>query len=221
MPPIEATEVGVTLVIPAAPVLPDLYFWALQASFAGKGGTSGGAHIGLQWHTGHPDSTAVNWGGYASDGSILDGSTSALASAMANPHTRDYPWRPGIPYRLVISKDGERGEGWWKGSVIDLEQEIQTEVRSLFSPGDALVGLMVWTEAFCRCEAPPVAAIWSSPSAVAVDGAALRPEGVSLTYQSESSGGCANTDSYELPHGLAQVTGVTRTNQAGAVLRWS
>ncbi|MGI8518479.1 MAG: hypothetical protein ACR2ME_09105 [Acidimicrobiia bacterium] len=210
-----------TLVIPTAPVVPDLYFWALQASFGGAGGTSGGAHLGLQWHSGHPDSTAVNWGGYASDGSILAGSTSALASAMGNPHTRDYPWRPGSPYRLVIEKDGERGSGWWKGSVIDLDHEIQTEVRSLFSPGDALGGLMVWTEAFCRCEAPPVAAIWSSPSAVAVDGATLRAEAVSLTYQSESSGGCANTDAYELPHGLAQVTGVTRTNQAGAVLRWS
>ena len=211
---------SVTLVIPESPAVSDLYFWALQVSFVGPEGARGGAHFGLQWHPGHPGRTAVNWGGYANDGSTLAGSDSALSSAMNNPHTRDYLWRPGSPYRLVVSQDRERGAGWWAGSVIDLERQSPTMVRSLFSPGDRLTGLMVWTEAFCRCEAPPVAAIWSRPAALGDDGASWRPEAVSLTYQSEIDGGCANTDAYELPHGIAQVTGVTRTNQPGAVLLW-
>lgn len=137
---------------------------------------------------------------------------------MANPHTRDYPWRPGNSYQLVISRDTELGAGWWSGKVID--QGTSTRVRSLFSPGERLSGLMVWTEAFCRCEAPPVAAIWSQPNMRLADGETLRPEAVRLTYQSEDNGGCSNSDCYQLPHGLAQITGVTRTSQEGAVLTW-
>lgn len=216
----QVVEAGVTLVIPTPPAVADLYFWALQVSFTGPNGSSGGAHFGLQWHSGHPGGTAVNWGGYANDGSILAGSNSQLASATNNPHTRDYPWRAGSPYRLQITRDTERGAGWWAGSVVDLERQSSTTVRSLFSTGELLTGLMVWTEAFCRCDAPPVAAIWSTPSALGIDGTVFRPEAVSLTYQSETDGGCANTDAYELPHGIAQVTGVTRTNQPGAVLPW-
>jgi hypothetical protein len=81
--------------------------------------------------------------------------------------------------------------------------------------------MMVWTEAFCRCEDYPVAAIWTDPLALDIDGVAIRPDSVRLTYQSETNGGCSNTDSYVLPQGLAQVTGVTRTNQEGSTLPWS
>ncbi|CAN5272815.1 hypothetical protein BH18ACT5_BH18ACT5_01050 [soil metagenome] len=210
---------SVTLVIPEKPSVPDLYFWALQASFVGPGGRSGGAHLGLQWHSGHPQGTAVNWGGYSSAGPVLDGTESVLPSAMGNPHTRDYPWRPGSPYRLAISPDKDRGEGWWTGTVVDLEQQIETKIRSLFSAGERLAQAIVWTEAFCRCDAPPVAAIWSAPFGRRRDGELFYPDAMSLTYQAEGDGGCSNTDSYLLPHGFAQVTGVTRTNQAGSLLR--
>jgi hypothetical protein len=214
------TRVEVSVLIPERPAVADLYFWALQVSFAGSEGRTGGAHLGLQWHRGHPGSTAVNWGGYDQQGSILHGSDSSLPSALSNPHTRDYPWESGRPYRLAVAADRARGEGWWSGSIVDVDRGIETEVRSLYSQGHWLADAMVWTEAFCRCDAPPVVALWSDPLGVRLDGSLHRPEAVSLTYQRESDGGCSNTDSYELGGGLAQVTGVTRTNQAGAVLRW-
>ena len=85
------SEVSVTLQIAVRPAVAELYFWALQASFTGPDGISGGAHLGLQWHPSYPGSGAVNWGGYARDGSILEGSDSALPSTLGNVNTRDYP----------------------------------------------------------------------------------------------------------------------------------
>lgn len=139
---------------------------------------------------------------------------------MGNPHTRDYGWRSGSPYRLRIEADVERGAGWWEGSVLDLEREVRTRVRSLFVPSCWLTSCVIWTEAFCRCDAPPVAAIWTSPFGRRTDGDSFHPEAMRLSYQSERDGGCSNTDSYLLPHGVAQVTGVTRTNPVGSVLPW-
>jgi hypothetical protein len=221
LPAVETVEVAVTLVIPQLPVSSDLYFWALQASFAGPEGVSGGAHLGLQWHAGHPGGTAANWGGYASDGSILGGTDSDLSSATANPHTRDFEWTAGSRYRLTITRDLGLGSGWWAGSISDMGEGTTRVIRSLYSTGDRLTSVMVWTEAFCRCEAPPAAAIWSDPRTILIDGSESRPSSARLTYQSEANGGCSNSDSYVLPHGIAQVTGVTRTNQDQAVLEWS
>jgi hypothetical protein len=81
---------AVVLVVEAAPPVPDLYFWALQAAFVdGAGRHHGGGHSGLQWHRAHPDSRAVNWGGNGPDGRTLDGSASSLPSATGNANTRD------------------------------------------------------------------------------------------------------------------------------------
>ena len=57
-----------------APGVPALSFWALQVSFHERGRAGGAGHLGLQWHDGHPGSTAVNWGGYGPTGTELDGS---------------------------------------------------------------------------------------------------------------------------------------------------
>src|SRR4051794_25339290 len=112
-------SVQATLEVLQQPVVPRLYFWALQASFLDGPRSRGAAHIGLQWNPRHPDSTAVNWGGYADAGnvqSILTGTTSPLPSTPADPNTRDYPWHQGVGYRLGISR---APEGGWRGDITD------------------------------------------------------------------------------------------------------
>jgi len=219
-PAVELVSAEVTITVPDPPAVPDLFFWALQVNFSGPDGPSGGAHLGLQWHTGHPGGTAVNWGGYRPDGSLLAGTESLLPSAQGNPHTRDYQWRPGARYRLRVAPDPDLAPGWWAGSVTEMETGVVTVVRSLQGGGDRLVGAMVWTEAFCRCEASPAAAIWSEPRGSLKNGDVYRPQSAELTFQSEADGGCDNTAVYGLPHGLAQVTGVTRTHPRGALVDW-
>ena len=81
---------SVTLEVLAPPAGDHLYFWALQVAFPG----AGAAHLGLQWNHRHPGFGAVNWGGYAADGSLLAGTESPLPSTPADPNTRDYPWQP-------------------------------------------------------------------------------------------------------------------------------
>ncbi|HKZ19787.1 MAG TPA: hypothetical protein VJQ57_06715 [Acidimicrobiia bacterium] len=221
IPRVELQSLSVTITVPQYPLSTDLYFWALQASFAGRGGISGGAHLGLQWHNAYPGGTAVNWGGYDAQGRILSGTDSDLPSPIGNPHTRSYPWLQGNSYRLTISSDRERGPGWWRGAITDLESEEELVVRSLQSPGDRLVAAMTWTEAFCRCDAEAAAVIWSNPGGITVDGDEFGVESASTTYQSEADGGCSNTDSRALPYGITQITGVSRTNPPGTLLPWA
>ncbi|MGH8923885.1 MAG: hypothetical protein ACRDWA_04470 [Acidimicrobiia bacterium] len=218
LPRAELKSVAVTISIPQYPLTTDLYFWALQASFSGPEGVSGGAHLGLQWHEQYPGGTAVNWGGYDSSGTILTGTDSELPSPIGNPHTMAYPWRAGNSYRLSISIDPELGAGWWRGAVSDLGSGEERHVRSLYGPGDRLIAAMTWTEAFCRCDAQPVAVIWSNAAGVSLEGIEYQPESCSTTYQSESDGGCSSGDSRALPHGVTQITGVLRTNPSGTIL---
>jgi hypothetical protein len=215
LPRVELNEVAVTISVAAAPQVGELYFWALQASFSGDGGISGGAHLGLQWNRHHPGATAINWGGYDSAGATLEGTESALPSATGNPHTRDFPWSPGAEYRLRIRPDRA---GWWVGEVVDLAEGATTIIRSLRSAGDRLVTPMVWSEVFARCDDPPAAVVWSHATGVTVADEAWTPESFSTFYQREADGGCSNTDSRSLPHGVGQFSGVTRTNPTGTIL---
>jgi len=209
------SEVSVTLQVVVQPAVSELYFWALQASFTGPEGISGGAHMGLQWHPSYPASGAINWGGYDKFGTILEGSVSTLPSALNNANTRDYAWVPGQSYRLRI----RRGDpGWWAGEVTDLKTGTTTLVRSLRADGDGLTLAMVWSEVFARCDDPAVAAVWSDPAGVTLDGRAWRPESYSITYQTFEDGGCSNTDVVLLPAGVGQFTGVTRTTPPGALI---
>ena len=208
-------EVAVTLEIAAKPAVADLYFWALQASFTGSSGISGGAHLGLQWHPSYPGSAAVNWGGYSREGSILEGTDSALPSTLGNANTRDYLWMPEERYRLRIHADGV---GWWAGDVTSLATGVTTSVRRLRSDGEGLTLAMVWSEVFARCDAPPAAAVWSDPAGVRLDGSQWRPQSYSITYQREEDGGCSNTDVRVLPGGVGQFTGMTRSTPAGAIV---
>lgn len=208
---------------------------------------AGGAHLGLQWHPQHPGSTAVNWGGYGPDGAELSGSVSALPSALHNVNTRNFRWRPGSPYRLTISRvdggdggaggagtvgggagDGGLGGGrapgfgpdgfpLWRGSVSDADGDT-TVVRDLYAPGDRISGAIMWSEVFARCDHPSVGARWSDPVAVALDGSIVRPDRLSVNYQSRADGGCTNTDSRADDIGVVQWTNTERTTRQGAAI---
>jgi hypothetical protein len=212
-PAVELSEVAVTLEVVTPPGVDDLHFWALQASFAGPGGITGAGHLGLQWHSSYPGRTAVNWGGYDASGTVLAGTESSLPSALDNPHTRNFEWIAGVPYRLRIYP---AGDGRWSGEVSSGSGTVT--VRSLYGGGDRLVGPMVWSEVFARCEAPPSAVAWSQPAGRLLDGSPWEPDSYGVTYQREEEGGCSNTDVVVLPHGVAQITGVTRTAPPGSVL---
>jgi hypothetical protein len=208
LPRAELVEASVVLEVLRAPQVSHLYFWALQVGFASASGPVGGAHLGLQWISTHPGSTAVNWGGYDSAGNILNGSQSSLPSADGNPNTRDFTWRPGRPYRLQVTRGPSPGA--WTGLVTDLSSDVTVEVRHLYGAGDRLVGPMVWSEVFARCEDPPVEVKWSEPEGRTPDGTRWSADSYRITYQSHGQGGCANTDVGIVAGGVVQVTGVVR-----------
>jgi hypothetical protein len=202
--------VAATFVVERLPSVPRLYFWALQASFVdGPGRSHGAAHLGLQWHQGHPGSTAVNFGGYAARGGELAGSRSPLPSARDNPNTRDFEWEAGRPYRLSIAR---ADEGEWSGRV------DETEVRRLSCPGDGLAHVVVWSEVFARCDDPTVVVRWSDLTAELDDGTAIAADRVVVSYQSYADGGCTNGTVAAAADGIRQVTGVPRTIPAGAAI---
>ncbi|HEX8804592.1 MAG TPA: hypothetical protein VF743_10370 [Acidimicrobiales bacterium] len=201
---------SVVLVVEAEPPVPDLYFWALQVNFADGGGRRhGGAHLGLQWHRPHPGSRAANWGGYAPGRGELAGSGSPLPSATGNPNTRDLWWEPGRPHTLAVER---APEGGWAGSVDGVR------LRALHAGGDRLEGLMVWSEVFARCDAPPVAVRWSGFRVVTADGGVAGPSALRVNYQRRADGGCDNTTALPDGDGVRQVTGTDRVTPQGARL---
>lgn len=206
--PAAADEVAVTLEVLRRPQVDELFFWALQVSFEG-----GGAHIGLQHHRGYPANSSVNWGGYDASGAILEGSESELPSALGNRNTRTYGWREGAPYRLVVS----RGDHGWDGTVIDLESEESTLVRTLFAPSGSLRSPVVWSEVFAACEEADSSVKWSDFTVIDSSGDRRTINSGKLTYQRN---GCANTDSHAVEGGVVQSTGVTRRRFEGQTITW-
>lgn len=196
------------LAVEGLPPVPELYFWALQASFHdGADQRHGGAHLGLQWHAPHPGSRAVNWGGYAPGGGILPGTESALPSGSANANTRDYWWEPAVPHLLTIER---ASGGGWAGSVDG------THVRTLAAGGDRLDGLTVWSEVFARCDDPSVGVRWSGFRATLVTGEVVSPVALRVNYQTRSQGGCDNTSAIPDGDGVRQVTNTRRQVPTGA-----
>ena len=207
-----------------APSVPALSFWALQASFDDRGRHGGAGHLGLQWHPEHPGSTAVNWGGYGPEGRELDGSTSALPSALGNVNTRDLAWSVGTRYRLRIVRDDEpappppAGYVGWRGEVTDLTTGTAIVVRDLWAVGTALGAPVMWSEVFARCDDPPARVRWSDLRMVDDAGSATEVARVQVNYQSLHDGGCVTTDSAVDQVGVVQTTGTTRRTPQGAVL---
>lgn len=222
IPQVPFTEVSAVLEILQPPLVPRLFFWALQVSFTSERMLRGGAHLGLQWHPRHPGSTAVNWGGYAPAevGGLLEGSVSSLPSARNNLNTRDFSWEAGRRYLLKVAPAPESPAGMhsWRGSVTDLESGLVTVVRDLHTTGAYLSAPMVWTEAFARCEQPGVAVRWSGMEAVAEGGRVVRPSRVRVNYQSHVDGGCDTTTVIPDELGIIQATGVQRQMPQGTLL---
>lgn len=207
----------VTLEVIQPPRVAQLYFWAFQATFSGGERHYGGAHLGLQWHPQYPGSSAVNWGGYRHGGGELEGSTSPLPSALGNPHTRDYRWSPGVPYRLRIDRSPSR-QGSWRGSLFDPERGAHIAVRELHAGGSHLTSLMTWSEVFARCDDPPATVRWSDPVAFDDADRPVRPAEVTVNYQSYADGGCSNTTCFVDDIGVCQRTGTARTTAQGSAL---
>jgi hypothetical protein len=213
VPSLPIDRVTATFELLEEPSVARLYFWALQVSFIEKGTSRGGGHLGLQWHPAYPDNRAVNWGGYGDTGE-LQGSTSSLPSTLDNINTRDFPWKSRMPYRCAVWSPEP---GRWRGSVTDVSTGEETVVRDLYSTGTHLAAPMVWTEAFCPCEAPPVVARWSGLHATA-GGVAVPVDRVTVNYQSYTQGGCTNTTVRAENGGLLQITGTPREVPQGRVI---
>jgi hypothetical protein len=225
----EFDEISVVLEVVEPPTVDRLYFWALQADFSdGASRSTGGAHLGLQWHPEYPGKTAVNWGGYDARGGILHGSESSLPSSLGNPHTHDFPWQAHRPYRLTISRAQGRPDHdgvalpadrtAWVGSVTDIETGQTTVVRELYPAGDRISGVVMWSEVFARCDHPSAAVRWSAPQARTLDGIVVEPAAVLLNYQTPADGGCSNTSSFADGTGVVQRTNSDRLHQTGTRL---
>lgn len=210
-------EVSAVLEVLVPPAVSSLYFWALQVSFRDGGADRGGAHIGLQWNDRHPGGTAVNWGGYAPGGGLLAGTEATLPSAPHDPNTRDYPWQPGRAYRLRVSASPGL-PGHWQGEVTDLVTGAPTVIRHLGAGGDRLVGPVVWSEVFARCEDPSVSVRWSGLEGRTATGQPMRPRGLTVNYQARSAGGCDNTTVRVDEQGVVQSTNATRVVAGGAIV---
>jgi hypothetical protein len=208
-------DAAATLTVLEEPTADRLYFWALQSSFLDGTRSFGAGHIGLQWNPRHPDSRAVNWGGYANIAdvqSVLRGTPSPLPSTPNDPNTRDYRWRAGAGYRFRIAKSPHG----WRGEITDVERGETTIIRELDAPGDRLGGFVVWSEVFAACSHPPAIVEWSDLSVRSADGEVRRPTSVRLTFP--SGGDCPNTDVRLTATGLRQLTNTSRTARDGQVL---
>ncbi len=224
LPPGTWVEVRATLQVDVPPSTAALCFWALQAGFVHQGHACGAGHLGLQWHPGHPGNTAVNWGGYDEDGSELRGSGSPLSSATGNPNTRDLAWVAGRRYQLRIRRptDGGKapmGHKAWRGEVMDDLVGAVDVVRELYSEGDSLANVVVWTENFGMCDEPSSQVRWSALEAVNADGEVFEVDSVRVNFQALSAGGCADTNSSIEDGAWVQRTSTPRVTQQGDVLR--
>jgi hypothetical protein len=217
-------DVSAVLEIVTPPAVRDLYFWALQVDFVDENRTSlGGGHTGLQWNPRYRNSTAVNWGGYASQragGYVLAGSRSLLGGFPDDPNTLSYRWGPGRPYRLRVYRASEQSADRhaWRAEVIDLDASETTNIRELYGAGAFLASPIVWSEVFADCDAPGVTARWSGFEARTASGRLVRPSAVTVNYQNYAAGGCSNTDVVRDGDGFLQITNTARRMSQGSRL---
>lgn len=198
-------ESRVTIEVRTPPAVDRLYFWALQVSFEDRGRHLGAGHTGLQWHPAAPGG-AVNWGGYDPGGGELPGTRSDLP-AVDSANTRRWPWSPRVPYRLRVWSPTE---GAWRAEVTNTVDDATEVIRDLLVPATELTGPVVWAEAFAPCDDPPTEARWSDLLVVDTAGVDHAVNGVSVSYQRESSGGCSNTEAVVDGLAFLQRTGSAR-----------
>lgn len=209
---------NVTLDVTRQPDLDRLVFFALQVAFVKPNG--GGGHLGLQHHPAFPDKSAINWGGYDSSGSVLEGSESSLASVMNDPNTRDFPWSQERPYQLSIERvtDDDADVHRWRGSAVDLMTGDSVVVRDLLSPGRYLRSPVVWIESFAPCDAPRFEARWSNATVVTDKGDVRAVGRMRADYQPHAAGGCTNTNSFIEGVSFVQRSAQLRTTKPGTTL---
>lgn len=210
------TAIRATLDVTEPPQTQNLYFFALQATFRDGGTEHGGGHVGLQWNSRHPESTAINWGGYQSQrlgGAVLAGTESTLPSRPNDPNTRDYHWEPNHGYQLTIDR-GAR-PGWWRGTVTDRVTGSTTVIRELDGGGTHLAAPLVWAEVFAPCDGPSVTVHWSDLAVADESGQWHSVTAAITNYQAWEAGGCTNTNSRALDRHFEQATNTVRTNPGG------
>lgn len=212
--PLDAVEVTITVL--DRPIVPQLYFWALQVGFFDGSKRVGAAHLGIQYHPGYPGAGAVNWGGYDESGRQLGGSL-LIPSALDNPNTGDYAWTAGVAYRLRVEPSPVSG---WRGSITDTSTGVTTVIRDLLGGGSTLSSPITWSEVFAPCDAPPVAVRWSEPAVVTSDGRRVAIPSARVRYQSVVDGGCSNGSSLPAAGGIDQQTSVLRQVPEGRILRF-
>ena len=212
------TAASVTLEIVKRPDVERLVFFALQVAFINPGG--GGAHLGLQHNPRFPGMSAANWGGYDPHGGLLEGTESPLPSTPNDVNTRDFPWREGVAYQLVITRGEERADGWraWEGTITDLRSGEETLVRRLWSAGEYLRAPVVWTENFAPCDAPSFQVRWSNAAVATNDGEIVPVTTMRTDYQAYAAGGCTNTDTVIEGSAFVQTTSTQRTTKPGTTL---
>lgn len=202
------TQASAKLTVPTTPSVEELYFWALQVYFYDDSETLiAGAHTGLQWAPGHPNSKAVNWGGYlTADSSILSGTESTLPSATENDNTRDYEWETGEEYTFRIFYVGD---DMWRATVNDVT------IRDLEVPGATrIAGPIFFSEVFAACEDPSHTVQWRDPYLYEADDTAYYFPQANKSYQLIDA--CDNTNSFGTQYFNMQ-TNTTRDEEETAI----
>ncbi len=211
VPPVPLRAVSVVLTVLDRPAVPELFFWALQASFVEGDRRIGAAHLGLQHHPGYPNSSAANWGGYDESGRELTGE-SLLRSSLGNPNTCDFSWDQRVDYLLRIAP---ATSGGWRGTITDLVAGEEVVIRDLQGGGSALGAPVVWSEIFAPCDSPSTTVRWSNPSVETDLGETVPITKARVNYQTVHAGGCSN-GTVELDDvGVLQRSGVAREIETG------
>jgi hypothetical protein len=91
-------------------------------------------------------------------------------------------------------------------------------VRTLAAGGDRLFALMVWSEVFAPCDAPPLAVRWSAFRATTAPGRVVAPVAVHVNYQRHEDGGCDNSTALADGGAVRQITGTERLVPQGTRL---
>jgi hypothetical protein len=219
-PPTVAVELQVTVEVMIVPTSNRIVFWAVQPDLISSSGTSlGVSHFGLQWQPSHPNSRAVNWGGYDSaTGSELSGSVSSLPSATGNPNTRDFQWLANRQYRYRVWSPSV---GVWRGEIRDLVTSTTTVVRELSVPGSTLLrGAVLFTESFEVCQNSS-AVKWTNLQFTLANASLSTPASATASYALFSDGACTNTNQLTLGGGIVQTTGTARTTVHGTSMATS
>ena len=179
-------EASATLEIVEPPAVPQLYFWALQASFVDgtpivrcRPSRPAMALSSPRWHCGQLGRVRRR---------PAASSTGRCRSCRAPPATRTPGTSAGSrAARTACRSVPARGTGDWRGSV---DGHV---VRELHGGGTGLADMMVWSEVFARCDDRSGRGAMERLHGQDAQPARSRPDRLAVSYQSKLDGGCDNT----------------------------